>query len=39
MATLEGSDFSFDKFNTEEICISGTATAIEAGGKTQLYQI
>jgi hypothetical protein len=30
MATVEGSGILFDKFNTEEICITFAATAIEA---------
>jgi hypothetical protein len=28
-AKVGGSDFSFDKFNTEEICITAAATEIE----------
>lgn len=29
-ATVGGSDILFDRFNTEEICITAAATAIEA---------
>jgi hypothetical protein len=36
---VEGSGILFDKFNTEEICITFAATAIEAWSKTQRCQV